>query len=162
MSTVLANPAEMIRMGAPHVIRSEEELVEYTDSLFELTAKTEPTPEEETAIELLALLIESYELEHYPVPQAPPSGVLRFLVEHNGLSQRDLVTEIGSEAAVSLALSGKRPLTTRHIKRLSDRFHVSPSVFFGEEAQLPAKPKRMLGETVLGKERLLVKTNRKS
>jgi HTH-type transcriptional regulator / antitoxin HigA len=39
MSTVLANPAEMIRQGAPHLIHSDEELAEYTEALFALTAK---------------------------------------------------------------------------------------------------------------------------
>ncbi len=33
MSTALANPAEMIKQGAPHVIRSDEELAEDTKAL---------------------------------------------------------------------------------------------------------------------------------
>ena len=53
MSTVLANPTEMIRQGAPHLIHSDEELAEYTRTLFELTAKPDPTPDEEEAIELM-------------------------------------------------------------------------------------------------------------
>jgi len=60
MSTALANPAEMIRQGAPRLIHSDEELAEYTKALFELTAKSAPTPEEEEAIKLLTLLIECY------------------------------------------------------------------------------------------------------
>ena len=70
MSTILANPAEMIRQGAPRLIHSDEELAEYTQTLFELTAKSDPKPEEEEAIELLTLLIERYEAEHYPMPEA--------------------------------------------------------------------------------------------
>ena len=131
MSTVLANPAEMIKQGAPHVIHSDEELAEYTKALFELTAKADPTPEQEEAIQLLTLLIEHYESEHYPVPDADPVDVLRFLLDQNGLSQRDIVAELGSESTVSLVLSGKRRLNRDHIERLSRRFHVSPSVFFG-------------------------------
>jgi HTH-type transcriptional regulator / antitoxin HigA len=131
MSAALANPVEMIRQGAPHVIHSDEELAEYTQVLFALTAKSDPTPTEEEAIELLTLLIERYEAEHYPVPDADPVGVLRFLLEQNGLSQRDIAAELGSESTVSLVLSGKRRLNRDHIARLSQRFHVSPSVFFG-------------------------------
>ena len=93
MSTALANPAEMIRKGAPHVIHSDEELAEYTKALFELTAKSDPTPEEKEAIELLTLLIERYETEHYPIPDADPLTVLRFLLDQNGLSQRDIAPE---------------------------------------------------------------------
>jgi HTH-type transcriptional regulator/antitoxin HigA len=131
MSTALANPAEMIRKGAPHVVHSDEELAEYTAALFELTAKSTPTQEEEEAIELLSLLISQYESQEYPVPEAAPADVLRFLLDHNGLTQRDIAEELGSEATVSLVLSGKRPLTRTHIERLSERFHVSPAVFFG-------------------------------
>ena len=130
MSTVLANPAEMIRQGAPHLIHSDEELAEYTEALFDLTAKAAPSPEEEEAIELLTLLIERYETERYPVPDADPIDVLRFLLDQNGLSQRDIAEDLGSESTVSLVLSGKRLLNRDHIARLSQRFHVSPSVFF--------------------------------
>jgi HTH-type transcriptional regulator/antitoxin HigA len=131
MSTVLANPAEMIRQGAPHLIHSDEELAEYTEALFDLTAKATPSPEEEEAIELLTLLIERYEMERYPVPDAGPIDVLRFLLDQNGLSQRDIAEDLGSESTVSLVLSGKRLLNRDHIMRLSQRFHVSPAVFFG-------------------------------
>jgi HTH-type transcriptional regulator/antitoxin HigA len=132
MSTVLADPAEMIRRGAPRLIRNDEELAEYTRVLFELTAKANPTPDEEEAIELMTLLVERYEEEHYPVPKADPADVLRYLLERNGLSQRDIAQELGSESTVSLVLSGKRRLNRDHIARLSTRFNLSPAVFFGE------------------------------
>jgi HTH-type transcriptional regulator/antitoxin HigA len=131
MSTTLANPTEMIRRGAPRVIHSDAELAEYTEALFELTAKSNPTSDEEEAIELISLLIDRYESERYPIPEAEPADVLRFLFEHNSLSQRDIAAELGSESTVSLVLSGKRQLNRDHIARLSRRFNVSPSVFFG-------------------------------
>jgi len=131
MSTALANPAEMIRQGAPRLIHNEDELAQYTQALFELTAKPAPTPDEEEAIELISLLLDRYETEHYPIPEAEPADVLRFLLEQNGLSQRDIAAELGSESTVSLVLSGKRQLNRDHIARLSQRFNVSPAVFFG-------------------------------
>lgn len=130
MSTILANPVEMIRRGAPHVIHSDEELEKYTEALFGLSALPNTTPDENEAIELLTLLIEKYESEKFPVPEADPLNVLRFLMEQNGLSQRDLVQEFGAESTVSLVLSGKRKMNRDHIERLSHRFQVSPSVFF--------------------------------
>jgi len=130
MSTELANPAEMIRLGAPRLIHSDEELAEYTQKLFELTAKDDLTPDEEDAIELMTLLVERYESERYPVPEAEPVDVLRYLLERNGLSQRDIAPELGSESTVSLVLSGKRQLNRDHIARLSRRLNVSPAVFF--------------------------------
>jgi HTH-type transcriptional regulator/antitoxin HigA len=136
MSATLANPTEMIRQGAPRIIRSDAELAEYTEALFELTAKPDPTPDEEEAIDLIGLLVDRYESQHYPIPEAEPADVLRFLLEHNSLSQRDIAPELGSESTVSLVLSGKRQLNRDHIARLSRRFNVSPAVFFGETLAL--------------------------
>lgn len=130
MSTLLANPTEMIRQGAPHLIHSEEQLTAYTDALLGLTAKPEPTSHEQEAIALLTLLIEQYESQRFPIPDAEPMDVLRFLLDHNGLTQRDLVPELGSETTASLVLSGKRQLTRDQIARLSQRFRVAPTVFF--------------------------------
>ena len=132
MSTVLANPTEMIRRGAPRLIHSDEKLAEYTDAVFKLTAKFEPTAEEEEAIASLTLLIERYEEDRHSIPDADQADVLRFLLRHNGLSQRDIAAELGSESTVSAVLSGKRRLTRDHIARLSRRFHVSREVFFGK------------------------------
>jgi len=70
MSTVLANPAEMIARGAPRVIHNDEELEAYTESLFRLTSLSNPTPAEMEAIELLTLLVESYERAHYAISAA--------------------------------------------------------------------------------------------
>lgn len=131
MSTVLANPADMIRRGAPRLIRNDQELEEYTRVLFGLTSKAKRSRAEEEAVELMTLLIERYESERFPIMDTKPVDVLRFLLECNGLSQRDISSELGSEATVSLVLSGKRQLTREHIARLSRRFRVSPAVFFG-------------------------------
>lgn len=90
----------MIRKGAPRLIRSDEELARYTEALFKLTAKPRPSPEEEDAIDLLTLLIERYEAERYTVPDAEPIDVLRFLLNQNGLTQRDIAAELGSESTV--------------------------------------------------------------
>ncbi|UWZ82347.1 helix-turn-helix domain-containing protein [Occallatibacter riparius] len=98
--------------------------------LFELTSRKRRNAAEQEAIDLLTLLIEQYENEKYPVPDAEPADVLRFLLEQNGLSQKDLVPELGAESTVSLVLAGKRKLTGDHIARLSKRFSVSPAVFF--------------------------------
>jgi HTH-type transcriptional regulator / antitoxin HigA len=131
MSTALANPAEMIHLGAPRLIHSDKELDEYTKVLFKLTAKKKTTPDEDEAIELLTLLIQRYESARYPVPAADPVTVLRYLMDSHGLIQKDLISEFGIESTVSLVLSGNRKMNRDHIARLSARFHVSPAVFFG-------------------------------
>lgn len=130
MASVLANPVEMIQLGAPHVIHSEEQLEAYTKALYRLTSVAKPTRAQVEAIELLTLLIERYEEAHFSVPDASPTEVLRFLLERHGLKQRDLAADLGGESVVSEVLSGKRRLNAAHIELLSKRFHVSPAVFF--------------------------------
>jgi len=133
----LADPVEMVKQGAPRVIRNDAELKEYTDALFHLTAKTKPSRAELDAIELLSLLIERYE-ERYAIPEVSPVEVLKFLMEQNGLTQRDLCPEIGSESLVSLILAGKRNLTVLHMHALAKRFRVPAAVFMGRTDQRAA------------------------
>ena len=47
-----------------------DQLEAYTEQLLNLTAKAHPKRAEEEAIELLTLLIESYEEKRYPAPVA--------------------------------------------------------------------------------------------
>ena len=129
MSTVLANPAEMIAQGAPRVIHNDQELEEYAGALFQLTAQENPSPAEQEAIELLTLLVERYEREHYPIPSADPVSVVRFLIEQQHLTQRDLIPQFGSESAVSMFLSGQRRLTVGQVKKLAARFKLPAEVF---------------------------------
>ena len=129
MSTVLGNPAEMIEHGAPHVIHNDAELEAYTKALFQLTALDNPSPSQQKAIELLTLLVEKYEREHYPIPPADPVSVIRFLIERQNLTQRDLIPQFGTESAVSMFLSGKRSLTIEQVRKLSTRFKLPADVF---------------------------------
>jgi HTH-type transcriptional regulator/antitoxin HigA len=129
MSTVLANPAEMIAQGAPHIIHNDVELEEYSEALFQLTALENPSPAEQEAIELLTLLVERYEREHYPIPSADPVSVVRFLIKKQGLTQRDLIPEFGSESSVSMFLSGQRRLTVGQVKKLAARFKLPADLF---------------------------------
>jgi len=129
MSTLLADPVEMIARGAPRLIHTDEELAEYTEVLFHLTALEEPTRDQIEAINLLSLLVSSYEDEHYPLPKSTPERIVRYLMEQQGLKQRDLIPEFGNESAVSMFLSGQRDLTVKQIVGLSQRFHVPAEVF---------------------------------
>jgi HTH-type transcriptional regulator / antitoxin HigA len=134
MSTVLANPAKMIARGAPRVIHSDAELAAYTKALFQLTALENPSSSEVEAIELLTLLVERYEQEHYSIPAADPAAVVRFLIEQQNLRQRDLIPQFGSESAVSMFLAGQRNLTVEQVRRLSTRFKLPTDVFIPKGA----------------------------
>ncbi|HMH14309.1 MAG TPA: helix-turn-helix domain-containing protein [Edaphobacter sp.] len=134
MTTLLADPTEMIEKGAPHIIHNDEELEAYTDALFDLTALDNITPAQSEAIELLTLLIERYEQEHYSIPAANPTSVVKYLLQSQGLNQRDLITEFGTESAVSMFLSGQRKLNLEQVKKLSSRFRLPADVFIEKVA----------------------------
>jgi HTH-type transcriptional regulator/antitoxin HigA len=135
MSTILADPAEMIRHGAPRVIHNDEELEAYTQALFELTALPRPSRAQREAVELLTLLVERYEKAHYPIPAADPVTVVRFLIEQQGLTQRELLPQFGSESAVSMFLAGQRKLTVKQVRNLSARFGLPADVFIAPPSQ---------------------------
>lgn len=118
-----------LKYHAPRVIVSDEQLDEYTNTLIELQEQR-MTAEDREYARLLAALIEKYENEHYQIPAATPQEVLAELIEQNGLKQRDLVPLLGTESAVSMIVNGRRPLSKANIEKLSQRFRVSPAVFF--------------------------------
>ena len=133
MRKALANPAEMIAHGAPRLIHNDQGLAAYTEALFELTALGNASRSQMEAIELLTLLVDNYERNRYPVPAADAISVVRFLIEKQGLAQRDLIPQFGSERAVSIFLAGQRKLTLDQVRKLSTRFRIPADVFLARE-----------------------------
>lgn len=128
-----AEYARLLRDALPRVIRTDQENQRYTLLLERLLYNPQPTVEETWLTELLTLLIEQYEQARYAPPPSQTAGpvdILRHLMDANGLRQADLLDVFGTASVVSEVLSGKRELSKTHIGKLSDRFHVSPALFF--------------------------------
>jgi len=70
-------------------------------------------------LEVLVLLIEAYEREHYPIADPDPIDFLLHVMEARGLSRKDLEPLIGSRARVAEVLNRVRPLTLDMIRRLA-------------------------------------------
>jgi HTH-type transcriptional regulator/antitoxin HigA len=119
----------LISKSLPHVIQTESENERYLRVLEALDAQRHPTPAQKELAALLTLLIEDFEERHYALKPASPVEHLQELMEANDLKQKDLVDIFGTASIVSEVLHGKRQLTTEHIRRLSERFHVSPELF---------------------------------
>jgi len=66
-------------------------------------------------MEILVTLIEAHENEHYPIGPVEPIDAIRFRMEQQGLTPRDLVAYIGSSGRVSEVLNRKRPLSQRMV-----------------------------------------------
>lgn len=130
MNAAAIDYGELLSQTKPEVVSGDQQHQLYIQQLEALTGQAEVTPAEEKLIQLLTVLVEDYEARNFPVPEAAPLAVVRHLMEAHRLRQKDLIDVFGTESIVSDVLNGKRDLTKEHIRRLSHRFHVSPSVFF--------------------------------
>lgn len=100
---------------------------DYEAAVAEIETLMEASEDDSRAIdrlELLALLVQKYEDEHFPVGEVTPVDVLKFVMEQRGLAQKDLAAAFGSAARVSDFLAGRRGLSLSTIIALNRDFHV--------------------------------------
>jgi len=69
-------------------------------------------------LEVLATLVEAFEAKRFPMDTPDPVAIIKFQMEQQGLTRKDLEPLIGSRARVSEVLTGKRNLTLPMIRRL--------------------------------------------
>jgi HTH-type transcriptional regulator / antitoxin HigA len=130
MNALATEYGTLLEETKPEVIHGEDENRRHLEILEGLIAKAEVTEAEKKLIDLLTVLIEEFETRNFPVVEVGPLDIIRHLMEEHQLRQKDLVDVFGTESIVSDVLNGKRELHKDHIKRLSERFKVSPAVFF--------------------------------
>ncbi|USZ48589.1 type II toxin-antitoxin system HigA family antitoxin [Halomonas sp. DN3] len=75
-------------------------------------------------LEVLSILIEHYEDEHYPIGPSDPIEAIKFRMEQQGLTPRDLEAYIGGSGRVSEVLNRKRGLSLAMIRRLHDGLQI--------------------------------------
>ena len=79
----------------------------------------EPDSEAGEEAELLSLLIEKYEQEHFPIGAPDPVEAIKFRMDQMNLKQVDIAPLFGGKTRVSEVLNGKRPLTLKMITLLN-------------------------------------------
>ncbi|NJL69287.1 MAG: transcriptional regulator [Microcoleus sp. SM1_3_4] len=121
---------QLLAKSQPKPILNDEDYELALAEVESLMSQKELTPEEETLLNLWALLIEEYEAKYYPIPEATPRDVLLHLIEVREIKQADLVGIIGSKGVVSEVVNGKRAISKAQAKALGDFFNVNPSVFY--------------------------------
>ncbi len=130
MSAVATDYGALLAEAKPEVVHKDELNRAYLERLESFLGRNDLTAAEEKLVELLTLLISKYETERYKIDAAPPIEVIRHLIEHHGLKQKDLVPGVfESESVASATLNGDRDLTIKHINRLADKFNLSREVF---------------------------------
>jgi HTH-type transcriptional regulator/antitoxin HigA len=79
-------------------------------------------------LDVLATLIDLYETEHYPMDPPDPVEAIKFRMEQQGLSRKDLEPLIGTRTRVAEVLNRKRSLSIGMIRRLHDQLGIPAEV----------------------------------
>jgi HTH-type transcriptional regulator / antitoxin HigA len=79
-------------------------------------------------LDVLATLIDAYEAEHYPMEPPDPIEAIKFRMEQQGLSRKDLEPLIGTRTRVAEVLNRKRSLSIGMIRRLHEHLGISAEV----------------------------------
>lgn len=100
------------------ILKTEKE---YEAALERIEALMDAPPgsAEEEELELLAMLVEKFEQEHYPIELPDPVEAIKFRMEQEGLARKDMIKYLGSQSKVSEVLNYKRPLSLTMIRALN-------------------------------------------
>ena len=79
-------------------------------------------------LEILGILIEKYEDEHFPIGFPDPIEAIKFRMEQMGYNQTDLAKIVGLKSRASEILNKKRKLTLEMIRLLHDNLKIPTEV----------------------------------
>jgi HTH-type transcriptional regulator / antitoxin HigA len=91
---------------------------------LELVYQAQDGTAEADEMEILVTLIEAYENKHFPISPAGPIDAIKFRMEQQGLTPKDLEPFIGSSGRVSEVLNHKRGLSLPMVKRLHEGLNI--------------------------------------
>ena len=119
---------------------------EHTEALKRLSAlmDAQPGTPDGDELALLAMLIEAYERERYPLPPPDPVEAIKFRMDQANLKKKDLIPYIGNLEKVSEVLNRKRPLTLKMIRALHNGLGIPAESLLAEatEKRTPARMRR--------------------
>jgi HTH-type transcriptional regulator / antitoxin HigA len=79
-------------------------------------------------LDVLATLLDAYEAEHHPIDPPDPIEAIKFRMEQQGLTRKDLEPLIGTRTRVAEVLNRRRPLSIWMIRRLHEGLGISAEV----------------------------------
>jgi HTH-type transcriptional regulator / antitoxin HigA len=108
-------------------IKSEIQYKEYLKIIDDFVDCEENSLEEEL-LELVSILVESYESQKFPIEAPDPIEAIKLKIEEQGLKRKDLAIYFGSISRVSEVLNKKRALTFDMAKKLRKGLGISAEV----------------------------------
>jgi HTH-type transcriptional regulator / antitoxin HigA len=79
-------------------------------------------------LEILGILIEHYENEHFPIGLPTPVEAIKFRMEQLGYNQSDLANIFGVKSRASEVLNKKRKLSLEMIRQLHAKLNIPTEV----------------------------------
>jgi len=101
-----------------------EQALERLEVIFDADSNSKEGDE----AEILSLLIDNYENQHYQIEAPDPIEAIKIRMEEMNLKQKDLVGVIGGKSRVSEILNKKKRLTVDMIRELERVLQISASV----------------------------------
>jgi HTH-type transcriptional regulator/antitoxin HigA len=108
-------------------IRSESDYDAALKEVERLWGARLGTPEGDR-LDVLATLIDAYETDHYPMDPPDPIEAIKFRMEQQGLTRKDLEPLIGTRTRVAEVLNRRRSLSIGMIRRLHKALGISADV----------------------------------
>lgn len=96
---------------------------------------TEPNTANGDKLDVLLMLVDAYEKEHYPIDPPDPVEAIKFRMEQMGLTRKDLETYIGSRGRVSEVLNHKRELSLKMIRQLHHNLNIPLESLIGSSTK---------------------------
>lgn len=103
---------------------------DYNEALarLEIIFDSKPGTAESDELEVLGILIDQFENEHFPIGLPDPIEAIKFRMEQLGYTQNDLAKIVGLKSRASEILNRKRKLTLEMIRRIHDRLNIPTDV----------------------------------
>ena len=108
-------------------IRSEADYEGALAEVERLWGARSGTPEGDR-LDVLATLIDAYESAHHPIDPPDPIEAIKFRMEQQGLTRKDLEGVLGTRTRVAEVLNRRRGLSINMIRRLHDKLGISAEV----------------------------------
>ncbi len=118
-------------------IRTEDDYQAALKEIKRLWGWKTGTPEGDR-LDVLATLVDAYESQHVPIDPPDPIEAIKFRMEQQGLSLRDLEAMLGPRAGVAEILNRKRRLSIAMIRRLHEGLGISAEVLIRKTAKADA------------------------
>lgn len=79
-------------------------------------------------LEVLGILIDQFENEHFPIGMPDPIEAIKFRMEQMGYNQNDLANIVGLKSRASEILNRKRKLSLEMIRQLHEQLNIPTDV----------------------------------